>query len=67
MESKFHKNDLLFIEANGSHKLLPAKIIFIGDCSVGKTSIICRYMEDRFKDNSQSTLGFFSFNNKAKS
>jgi len=48
----------LLVANKGFHKLLPAKIICIGDCSVGKTSIICRFIKDSFKHLNQSTLGF---------
>jgi len=27
------------------------KIVFVGDISVGKTSIMCRFIENKFKDN----------------
>ena len=33
------------------------KVIFIGDASVGKTSIINKYVKNEFKDNNQSTIG----------
>ena len=45
-------------EIKVSRKLFPAKIICIGDCSVGKTSIICRFIKDSFKLLNHSTLGF---------
>ena len=33
------------------------KVIFIGDASVGKTSIINKYVKNEFKDKNQSTIG----------
>lgn len=37
--------------------VLTAKVILIGDSSVGKTSILFRYMQDGFLDNPNVTLG----------
>ena len=34
------------------------KVVLLGDPAVGKTSLIFRYVEDRFEDNYLSTLGF---------
>ncbi len=36
---------------------LKYKIVFLGDESVGKTSIITRYMYDHFDDTYQATIG----------
>ena len=33
------------------------KLVFIGNYSVGKTSIIKRILDDSFKDNYESTIG----------
>jgi len=47
-------------------------IITLGDCDVGKTSIINRYVKNKFDDNTSSTLGMnfsykeIKFNNKDK-
>ena len=37
------------------------KIPFVGDPSVGKTSIICRYSQDKFSDDIQPTVGASNF------
>ena len=42
------------MEANEGEEL---KIILIGESSVGKTSIISRFVKDRFEENIQSTIG----------
>ena len=42
------------MEANKKEEL---KIILIGESSVGKTSIISRFVKDRFEENIQSTIG----------
>ncbi|KAH0795306.1 small GTP-binding protein [Histomonas meleagridis] len=33
------------------------KIVFLGETTTGKTSIICRYVNGRFNDNTSSTIG----------
>lgn len=33
------------------------KIVFIGDISVGKTSIIARFIENKFRDNYDPSIG----------
>ena len=33
------------------------KVVIIGDTSVGKTSILCRYVYNSFDDNMSSTFG----------
>ena len=33
------------------------KIILLGDCGVGKTNIISRYLKDEFKEKEMSTNG----------
>lgn len=37
------------------------KIVFIGDSSVGKTSIIKRYVENIFVNDFQPTIGFENY------
>ena len=39
------------IENNNSISMIRNKIVFIGDICVGKTSILNRYLEDKFRDN----------------
>ena len=39
-------------------KTYEAKIITLGDSQVGKTSLILRYLEDRFLTTYLSTIGF---------
>ena len=38
-------------------KEVKSKVILIGDASVGKTSIILRYFENRFNNRVESTIG----------
>lgn len=38
------------------------KVVIIGDSSVGKTSIIKRYVENIFDNDFQPTIGFEQFN-----
>ena len=45
------------------NKKLEARIIVLGDSGVGKTSIFHRYTQDKFDDNSISTIGL-SFSKK---
>ena len=39
------------ISDNNSIMISRYKIVFVGDISVGKTSIMCRFIENKFKDN----------------
>ena len=59
MERNLPLGDLYLIEPRKTIKTVTAKIICIGDCSVGKTSIIRRFIQDRFKETSSTTLGLF--------
>lgn len=40
------------------------KVVFLGDCAVGKSSIIYRFISNCFNENSESTVGssFFQYN-----
>jgi Ras-related protein Rab-6A len=40
-----------------SAKVTEIKLVMIGDCSVGKTSLVTRLVFDRFKSDSSSTIG----------
>lgn len=42
----------------------PCKIVLIGESGVGKTSIIARYVNDRFDGHTVTTVGATSFNKK---
>lgn len=53
------QTEFLLIEGRKVKKQLTAKIICIGDSFVGKTSIVCRYIQNHFKTDCQSTIGFF--------
>mmetsp|Transcript_8235 Transcript_8235/g.13965 ORF Transcript_8235/g.13965 Transcript_8235/m.13965 type:complete len:220 (-) Transcript_8235:56-715(-) len=44
-------------EANNVSPLAKYKLVFLGDQSVGKTSIITRFMYDSFDKNYQATIG----------
>ncbi len=37
-------------ENGGSMMVIRHKVVMVGDICVGKTSIICRFTENRFKD-----------------
>ena len=39
------------IENSNSLSMIRHKIVFIGDVAVGKTSILNRFLEDKFKEN----------------
>lgn len=39
------------IENSNSMSMIRHKIVFIGDVAVGKTSILNRFLEDKFKEN----------------
>ncbi len=43
--------DDISIENSNSMSMIRHKIVFIGDVAVGKTSILNRFLEDKFKDN----------------
>jgi Ras-related protein Rab-6A len=47
---------------NGSVSTVRNKIVFVGDVYVGKTSVMCRFIENKFKETYDSTVGvdFFS-------
>ncbi|EDV95906.1 ras-related protein Rab-34 [Drosophila grimshawi] len=38
-------------------KLRPCKVIFVGDCAVGKTAIVNRFCFDKFQCNYKATIG----------
>ncbi|KAH8406820.1 hypothetical protein KR222_004624 [Zaprionus bogoriensis] len=38
-------------------KLRPCKVIFVGDCAVGKTAIVNRFCYDKFQSNYKATIG----------
>ena len=40
-----------------SHQLPEAKVVFLGDTSVGKTSIITKYTKDEFSTEPKVTIG----------
>ncbi len=45
-------NDSFAVEGTGSpNSLIRHKIVFVGDLGVGKTSIIYRLLENKFKEN----------------
>ena len=43
--------------AGGAAPMAKYKLVFLGDQSVGKTSIITRFMYDKFDNNYQATIG----------
>ena len=43
--------DDVSVENSNSISMIRHKIVFIGDVAVGKTSILNRFLEDKFKDN----------------
>ncbi|EDW17242.2 ras-related protein Rab-34 [Drosophila mojavensis] len=38
-------------------KLRPCKVIFVGDCAVGKTAMVNRFCYDKFQSNYKATIG----------
>ena len=44
------------------HKTLIVKVVIIGDTTTGKTSIVHRYVKNKFNDNSRPTIGVEFFN-----
>jgi Ras-related protein Rab-6A len=45
------------MESTGGFSKFKYKVVFLGDQSVGKTSIIHRFIYDQFDDNYQATIG----------
>ena len=43
-------------------KTLIVKVVIIGDTTTGKTSIVHRYVKNKFNDNSRPTIGVEFFN-----
>nr|NP_647644.2 RabX5 [Drosophila melanogaster]AAF47546.2 RabX5 [Drosophila melanogaster] len=46
-----------YLEAPRKPKFRPCKVIFVGDCSVGKTAIVNRFCYDKFQSNYKATIG----------
>lgn len=44
------------------HKALIVKVVIIGDTTTGKTSIVHRYVKNKFNENSRPTIGVEFFN-----
>jgi GTPase SAR1 family protein len=44
------------------HKTLIVKVVIIGDTTTGKTSIVHRYVKNKFYENSRPTIGVEFFN-----
>ena len=40
------------------------KVVVLGDKNVGKTSLVCRYIEDTFRENNTATIGAFYLQKK---
>ena len=53
--------DDVSVENSNSISMIRHKIVFIGDVAVGKTSILNRFLEDKFKDNYEVTIIFYLF------
>jgi Ras-related protein Rab-6A len=51
----FNNNQTM--ESTGGFSKFKYKVVFLGDQSVGKTSIIHRFIYDQFEDNYQATIG----------
>ncbi|KAH8380385.1 hypothetical protein KR009_010341 [Drosophila setifemur] len=45
------------LELPRQHKFRPCKVIFVGDCAVGKTAIVNRFCFDKFQSNYKATIG----------
>ncbi len=48
-------------EENSEYNKQEAKIIIIGDSGVGKTSLTMRYLQNKFIENTQATIGWDNF------
>lgn len=48
---------LIMTEGSNRNQLNKFKFVFLGEQSVGKTSIITRFMYDTFDNNYQATIG----------
>ena len=44
------------------YKTLIVKVVIIGDSTTGKTSIVSRYVKNKFNDNTRPTIGVEFFN-----
>lgn len=49
---------------NAVRDALNYKVVVLGDKNVGKTSLVCRYIEDTFRENNASTIGAFFLQKK---
>lgn len=49
--------DNSYIGEGNPNNILRHKIVFIGDISVGKTSMIYRLLENKFKENYEPSIG----------
>jgi small GTP-binding protein len=38
-------------------KKLPCKLVLLGQAAVGKSSVVLRYVESKFRENNESTMG----------
>ena len=47
-------------------EIMPIKVVFMGSCGVGKTSMIQTYLTDQFTLNTQSTIGAMYFSKKVQ-
>ncbi len=47
-------------DTGNSIMMVRQKIVFVGDISVGKTSVMCRYTENKFKDVYDVSYNLFS-------
>ncbi|EDW72644.1 uncharacterized protein Dwil_GK17067 [Drosophila willistoni] len=56
-EKDFHAQLRYQLEMPRKPKLRPCKVIFVGDCSVGKTAIVNRFCYDKFQSNYKATIG----------
>ena len=55
---KSHNSSIMPLPEEEEVEILTSKVILIGDSSVGKTSILYRFMQDEFFENPNVTLGF---------
>jgi GTPase SAR1 family protein len=44
-------------EVTKKKKKIPCKLVLLGQAAVGKSSVVLRYVESKFRENNESTMG----------